>query len=155
MRIVEENMNPENKKITFRIESELQHVALIGVCTKQLVRSLGFDEHESGKIELSVVEAVNNVIIHAYENQPGFTVNIEFRFCEGMLHIVICDQGKSIENLKIPETQGIPDSVDLLSEGGRGIMIIKQSMDFMEYRRESKKNYLILKKRLKTPEKTS
>ncbi len=155
MRIFKEKMNPKNKKITFCIESELQHVSLIGICTKQLARSFGFDNHQSGKIELSVVEAVNNVIIHSYENQPGFMVSIEFQFIEEMLHIVICDEGRGMKNFKIPRTQGIPDSVALLSEGGRGIMIIKRSMDFMEYKRKNKKNYFILRKKLKPSGKKS
>ena len=139
------------KKIKLIIDSDLHNVSLIGMTTNRLCSLSPFLDAESYNIELCVVEAVNNCIIHAYENKNGYEVEVVFSFNSKTLTIEVCDTGKSMdpEFLKtnnIPSLEINPDDFDI-PEGGRGLAIIHQIMDKVAYRSVKGKNILSMIKR--------
>ena len=62
--------------IKLSIESDLSHVYLIGWTIHQIAYKLLGDRVQAFKVEVSVVEAVNNIIIHAYGREPGEMIEI-------------------------------------------------------------------------------
>ncbi|UOA09140.1 ATP-binding protein [Methylobacter sp. S3L5C] len=79
-------------------------------------------------VQLAVVEALNNVILHAYNNQPDNDIVVQWRPENRQLRIEIIDYGLSITSL--PEaTLTAWDA-----ESGRGWWIINACVDEYYYK---------------------
>lgn len=57
------------RRIALVITSDLQNVPLIGQTMERLCSMIPLSTIESHQVTLCVVEAVNNVIVHAYGNE--------------------------------------------------------------------------------------
>lgn len=141
------------KRIKLIIESKLENVPLIGITINKLSSLIFLSDIESYKIELCVVEAVTNSIIHAYGNEAGQDVEVVFTLYADRLTIDVCDIGnpldQNIMNKKNVSSLDVDlDDIANLPEGGRGIAIIKEIMDTVSYKSEKRKNVLTMAKRL-------
>ena len=141
------------KQIKLTIDSHLQNVFLIGLAVNKICSHLGFSELDSYQLELCVVEAVNNVIIHAYKKEAGHEVKVTFRLHPDKLIIDVCDAGKPMEhdllekkNLSFLEFD--PEDLGSIPEGGMGLVIIKEIMDSTGYKTEDGNNHLTMTKKL-------
>jgi anti-sigma regulatory factor (Ser/Thr protein kinase) len=146
------------KRIKLTIDSNLTDVFLIGMAINKLCSMSPFSDVESYQIELCVVEAVNNVIEHAYQNQAGHEVEVVFTLYPDRFTLDICDAGKpmdpnQLEQKEVPALSFDPEDLDHLPEGGWGLAIIKQIMDKASYKTVQGKNILTLTKWFKSGEK--
>ncbi|MBN1850861.1 MAG: ATP-binding protein [Deltaproteobacteria bacterium] len=136
------------KKIKIIIDSDLKDVFLIGMTINRLCSITPFSDSECYKIELCVVEAVNNSIIHAYQNEKGHEVEVTFSMDTRILTVDVCDTGRSmdpeiLQSIHMPSFD--PDSNDLeIPERGRGLAIIKEVMDHVSYKTIDGKNWLTM-----------
>lgn len=137
-----------DRKITIVIQSNLEDVAIVGVAAKELCAGLRIEESVCGDIELSVVEAVNNAVLHAYGNEPGHPVEISFTVRGGRLTIDVCDQGRRMTQDPIPLVAYGCSNRRALPESGMGLMIIEQIMDEVAYRAEKGRNVFSMTRRL-------
>lgn len=74
-------------------------------------------------IQQAAAEALNNVVIHAYHNQPGHEITVRWSVANRQLRIEIIDYGSSITYLPEPE---LPD---FEAENSRGWWIISAGVD--------------------------
>jgi serine/threonine-protein kinase RsbW len=89
-------------------------------------------------LELAVVEAANNIVIHGYGATSGA---IEMRIVAGDgLQVELRDQGRPIPAEKLAESA----APFTLCEGGRGLAIIRSCVDRFDYRSEGGTNRLTL-----------
>jgi len=142
-----------HKRIKLIIESQLENVALIGITINKLCSLISLADIESYQIELCVVEAVTNSIKHAYGNEAGQDVEVVFTLYTDRLTLDVCDTGKSMDQRimnekNVSSLEVDPDNIASMSEGGRGIAIIKEIMDTVAYKSEKRKNVLTMTKRL-------
>jgi len=140
------------KKIKFTIESKLDNVSLIGMAINKLCSLVPFSEIESYQIELCIVEAVTNSIVHAYEKNAGRDVEVVFTLDKSKITLDVYDTGKPLDKKIMNEKncsslEVDPDNLANLSEGGRGLAIIKEVMDCVEYKTEKGKNCLTMTKK--------
>lgn len=140
------------RSIKLIIDSDLKDVALIGMATNRLCSLNNLSDLEAVKIELCVVEAVNNAIIHSYGCKKGHEVEVVFSFNRKILLIDVCNKGTPMdqEALKEKNLSSIeidPDSFDI-PESGRGLMIIKKVMDKVSYSSKGGKSCLSMTKKL-------
>lgn len=126
-------MNSPAQAIKLSIASRLDFVSEVGSTISTWCRELGMDDEQSFQIEVCTVEAVNNSIIHAYQNKPNGQVFIECAVHNNDMHdsklisIKVSDKGQAM-------TQIIPDKlVSENSESGRGWYIMKQWTDSVYY----------------------
>lgn len=100
------------------------------------------------KIELSVEEAVENVVRYAYEGGIGWLeAGTSLDHDSLMLTIELRDAGMPFNPLEKSD----PDIMLPANErsiGGLGIFLCKQMMDSIEYRYEDGNNVLIMKKKV-------
>ncbi len=85
------------------------------------------------EIKLALTEAVANAIIHGNKRNPDKKVEV-YGICEDgqKLVLTITDQGEGFDPATVPD----PTTADKLSRGGgRGIFLIRELMDHMEYRK--------------------
>ncbi len=126
------------KRISLRIDSCLDCVSLVGVSINALCREHGMDEMNSYQVQTAATEAINNAIIHAYENQPGHAVTVDWILEDNVIRIEVTDQGKSMAGMP-PDIEPSPEA-----ESGRGWWIIRRWMDHADYVSSDGFNCLIL-----------
>jgi len=139
------------KSIRFVIDSDLENVPLVGMSVNRLCSLVPFPETEAYIMELCVVEAVNNSIIHAYHNQRGGEVETVFSLYPDRLVIQVFDSGTSmsesvVQRKDLPVSQADPTIIQDIPESGRGIGIIKSIMDYIDYSTDSGRNCLTMTK---------
>jgi serine/threonine-protein kinase RsbW len=90
-------------------------------------------------LQVAVVEAVGNVVRHAAAPAGDFSIGVHR--CENVAVIEILDHGPGF-NMR---PSAMPDA---LAECGRGVALMQQLCDSVEYRRAIDGNRLVLKKRI-------
>ena len=89
-----------NNQISFQLMSLPENVAVARVTVAALAAQLNFTLSELDEIKVAVSEAVSNAIIHGYENNPKYFVQVVIKLYEHALEIVVEDQGKGIEDIE-------------------------------------------------------
>ena len=106
------------------------------------------DDELRFKIELSIEEAVENVVQYAYEGGIGWLeAGTSLDDKSLILTIELRDAGMPFNPLE-KEDPDITLSADERPVGGLGIYICKNMMDSISYRYEDGNNVLVMKKRV-------
>jgi serine/threonine-protein kinase RsbW len=136
--------------IQLTIDSNLQHVPLIGTAVNRLMGHFGGDELECYHVELCVVEAVTNAIRHAYGNLPGHPVNVRFGVRGQRLEIRVINGGLALPRARLENTGLVydPSDIDNLPCGGMGLYLLRRLMDEVRGYEEGGLNHLVMSKRL-------
>ena len=87
-------------------------------------------------ILISLTEAVNNAIIHGNKEDQNKYVEIELNKTTQGISFVISDQGLGFNPKTIPDPTR-PENIGCC--GGRGVFLIKQLADRVEYRDNGRK----------------
>ncbi len=85
---------PPSKKITFLVDSKLKNVSLAGVAIRGICSYLSLSDVDAYYLELCVVEAVNNAIKHAYDNEEGHVVEVDITYSSEEIILDITDRGR-------------------------------------------------------------
>ncbi len=133
------------------IDSDFDKVALLARAVRALCAEL-LDEEAADAVEISLVEAVNNVIEHGYEGQPGRDVGVEVSVQLDRIVIEVVDQAAPMKSdvLAHAAAEIVFDetNIDSLPEGGMGLALIRMNMDEVEYHSGSGENRLRMVKRI-------
>jgi len=124
--------------ITLTIESRPENVALLSAAVRGLCSDAAVSEITGMQIELALAEACNNVIEHAYDNEPGHLMTAVWKQDGDRLCIDLIDQGQTMTALPAAEMP------DVFEEHGRGWPIIRACMDEIHYRSAGADNILTL-----------
>ncbi len=120
----------EKRTIRMIINSDLEDVALIGTSVNKLCSLTGLSELDCYNVELSVVEVCTNSIRHAYNNEKGHEIEVEFSiFPEKKIEVNVFDSGKGIKGKINPKLDFDPGDLSSLPEGGMGLYLIFNIMD--------------------------
>lgn len=137
------------ERINIRISCELEHIGLMGMAVNGICQR--FPEDVSWKIELSVIEAITNVIKYACQYSPDKQVDLGLTIQGNQLKIVISDDGHSMDIARFEAGRVLDfdraNALDL-EEGGRGLGLIHSLMDEVDYQSDEGINQLILTKNM-------
>ena len=136
------------RAVTLRIDSRLDHVELLGRAVRALCATSGVPARECAQVELAMVEAVNNVIRHAYKLEAGHPVDVVFTVEPESFTIEVIDEGRSRPERPAPELDFDPTDIASLPEGGMGLFIIHSVMDRVEYASRDGRNTFTMARRL-------
>lgn len=111
------------------------------------------EEHELSpknifELNLILDELITNIISYAYEDDSDHAIELEINKEKDELKIQLIDDGKEFNPLEKEEVK-LDEDLDERKIGGLGIHIVKEKTDEIKYKRESNKNILMLKKKLK------
>lgn len=134
------------------VESRLENVPLIGSAVRGIAELLSIDEIGSYHLELCAVEAVTNVIKHAYHLEGGHSVELEIQVCRDRLTFKLRDSGESMDVSRIVPLQFDPSNPETLPESGMGIFILKSLMDEIDYEVIDGRNVMRMSKYIKIKE---
>jgi serine/threonine-protein kinase RsbW len=140
-------------RFRFTIESNLSDVFLVSVVIRGVCDRLGVNPAEASLVDVSAVEAVTNVIKHAYLGTPGHEVTVEVLSAGERLDLYVRDQGQSMPGEQVARLrygsnalEFDPHDLGRVPEGGMGLQIIHQIMDETDYTTEAGTNCLRLTK---------
>lgn len=134
------------KEIKLIIDSDLANVSLIGMAVNKICTQIPLDKIEAYQIETCVVEAVTNVIKHAYKNETGHDAAVSIKLHLDRITFLVCDTGKSMNPEQPAKLEFDPSDLENLPEGGMGLFIIHQIMDEVTYETIKDRNVLTMTK---------
>ena len=136
---------PTTQSVTLVVESQLENTVLIAMAVRGLCALTPLPETEVNRIELCVVEIVNNAIEHAYGHEQGHKVEVDvFVVPDQSITINVVDYGKkipvSLNELLEPREVMDLDNPDTWKLSGRGLSIVQRVMDELRYDSEDGRN---------------
>lgn len=131
-----------SQQISLQIDSRLDCVAPVGARINSLCCEHGMDEMNSYQVQTALTEAINNVIIHAYHNQPGYKVFVNWSLKDKLICIEVSDKGKKMSKIP-PDIEPSPEA-----ENGRGWWIMRRWMDQVDYVSSNGLNRLIMYRKI-------
>lgn len=115
------------------IDSRLEEVREAGRRAHAFCLESGLSPEDAFWLELAVVEALNNAVIHAYAGEPGGRVRLDLVMRDGRCEVAVTDWGRAFDfAARLAEARRKGDAADG-SEGGRGLLILDQVCDRLEY----------------------
>lgn len=87
-------------------------------------------EEDFNRVMLALSEAVNNAIMHGNEQDPDKNAYINASLDNRTLTIRVRDEGEGFDPEEVPDPL---KEENLLNQGGRGIYLIEQYADEVEY----------------------
>lgn len=135
-------MNSKN----FTINSAYQNVSSVCFIIKTFCEELHINGDKVREIELSIAEALNNIIKHSYKGNEENKIDICMSVDDGKFIINLTDYGESRKNVGKPVLEFDPADIDSLPEGGMGLFIIEKLMDENIYSIDGNKNIFTLVK---------
>jgi len=138
--------------ISLSIDSDLDKVSLLARAVRALCQDL-LDPEEQDAVELSLVEAINNVIKHGYHGERGKDVQVSVGLQTDQVVIDIIDHAPPMAPEVLENASADPftfDETDLadIPEGGMGLALIRMNMDEVEYVSNGSENRLRMVKRI-------
>jgi anti-sigma regulatory factor (Ser/Thr protein kinase) len=99
------------------------------------------------RLHLALEEHLTNVICYGYDTGESGTVRVRLSLERPILRIEIEDDGKPFNPVEAPVVDTtLP--LDTKPLGGLGLLMIRKSVDELEYRRVANRNVLTIKKRV-------
>jgi len=117
--------------ITMRMPSRLELLGVLDRVADSLCERMEFDDESRSRVTMSVIEAGTNAIQHGHRRDASKPVDIEFHVLPDALEILVHDSGKGFDLSKVNGNVTTPDH--LLDVRGRGIYIMRECMDTVEY----------------------
>ncbi len=119
---------PENKELT--LSSSFEEIQYVESFAKELQQWAQFSDDNLGRIMLTLSEAVTNAIVHGNKQDPEKKVFVSAHHEARTLKINVEDEGKGFNPEELPNPL---KEENLLDQGGRGVYLIKQYSDKVEY----------------------
>ena len=91
-------MDSTTKNATFElvVPSSPEYLALLRSCARWFCERTDLSQNEISRTILCVVEAVTNIIRHAYQGSPDETIVIRFRESDDVLEFEFVDEGHGV-----------------------------------------------------------
>lgn len=112
------------------IESSTANLRKVEEFLEEISLEAGITGESYGKVLVSVMEAVNNAIIHGNCGDISKRVTIIFRYESTSLSIIITDEGNGFVPEKIPDPTS-PENLENIR--GRGVFLMRRLADTIEY----------------------
>lgn len=140
----------QGQTLRLEIDSDLANTTLIAMAVRGLCAMTALSPVEVNRVELCVVEIVNNAIEHAYGHEKGHKVEVAAHLAQSALTLTVSDWGKAMVKGKL-ESASMPVDLDdpaLWLDSGRGLPIVQNLMDSVSYHRDGDKNSFVMLKHI-------
>jgi serine/threonine-protein kinase RsbW len=127
--------------ISIRVHSHLKYTDLFHTVLTQVAKDLSIPQERLDWVALSLREAVNNAVLHGSKNDPKRWIEVEMEVTEKELVIKVWDEGKGFPEGVLRDPRN-PEN--LLRPNGRGIFLIRQFVDKVEFDRDRKGRFGIV-----------
>jgi len=114
--------------------------------TSRISKELLFDEDACDDLSIAITELFNNALHHGNKNDASKKITITFTVLSGGLQISVRDEGKGFEPAKIKNPL---DEENILKTSGRGLFLVEQLVDEIDYKVSPKGSEVIVFKKFK------
>jgi serine/threonine-protein kinase RsbW len=132
------------QQVELEISSDPRWLRMVRAMMDEVSRQAGFGEAERCDIMIAVDEALSNVMKHAYKGDPNGRVWLSCIAGSGCLEIVLRDKGEALDPKRLD-----PPPPDEMRAGGRGIFLMRSTMDEVIFERNGNTNLVRLSKHVK------
>ena len=122
-------------KLNLELQSSYKALDLLEGLLNELQVVLNFDDDFYARLMLSVSEAATNAIVHGNKLNPSKKVTIDAEANTHTLAFTIKDEGDGFNPDNIPNPL---EEEHLLIPSGRGVFLIKEYADVLEYQDEGR-----------------
>lgn len=116
-------------RIELKIPSQLVYLGVPDAVLMELASDLPFDQKQMDELSTSVIEACTNAMEHGNRLREDQPVEVHFDFGANEIEVAVFDYGDGFD------FQGWKPPTDLLQERGRGILIMREFSDELEFGR--------------------
>lgn len=113
------------------LQSTYEEAESIPEFVEELQKKTGLDEDSTGKLMLLLSEAVTNAIVHGNNEDPSKKVDVEINIKPDSITTTVEDEGKGYN--PDHDSENPLNEENLLNEGGRGIFLLEEISDELEY----------------------
>lgn len=114
-----------------RLPSERQSITAVSPFLESIQELVRLGPQRLNDLHVAITEAVNNAIIHGHGCRPEHMVDVEVHATDHDVTIVVRDYGVGFDPELVPDPR-LPENI--LREGGRGVFLIRQLADAVEFR---------------------
>jgi len=118
------------RKFELKFSSDTKYLENVEKLSTKVAHYAKLSESDSDDLGIVTTELVNNAIHHGNQNDPGKLVHITFTVDDKKIELRIMDQGGGFNPEKLKDPLA-PEN--LLNESGRGIFLIRNLMDGLEF----------------------
>jgi serine/threonine-protein kinase RsbW len=138
--------NGDIEKLKIVIPADVAALEKVGACVNEFLASRQWPVEEVMKVELAVREALANAIRHGCRNDASKLVDCRVTLNAGELLIVVRDPGQGFDVRAVANPL---ERANLFKPGGRGVFLINQLMDGVEFTEGGRQ--VRMRKRLRGP----
>jgi serine/threonine-protein kinase RsbW len=121
----------KKKKFELQFFSDTKYLEKVEKLSSKVARYALLSESENDDLGIVTTELVNNAIHHGNKNDPSKKVKIIFTVDSKKLELRIFDEGNGFDPKKLKDPLA-PEN--LFSESGRGIFLIRNLMDSLDFK---------------------
>ena len=116
-----------------RIESKLSNLGIVENAVDTITRDAGINKENYGKILVSVLEAVNNAIVHGNKSDKNKFVDIEIILENSSMSVTVMDQGSGFRPAEVPDPTE-PENLEKVN--GRGVFLMSRLADKIKFNKK-------------------
>lgn len=131
----------------YRLRNDLSELTRLGDLVHNFATAEKLSSDTRQAFDLSLAEWITNVISYAWTD--GAAHEIELRLCvaDGVACAEVRDDGRAFNPLQHPPADTAAP-LETRAIGGLGIHMMRKLMDTVEYRREGRRNVVVMSKRV-------
>ena len=132
--------------LALRLASRVDQLRKIREAVREAAESCGCSAECAADVVMAVDEACQNVIRHAYRDDPGGAIELEIMRCGEDLVVYVQDSAPAVDPEEVK-----PRDLDEIRPGGLGTHLIREMMDSADFIRlqSGRGNLLRMVKRIR------
>ena len=127
---------------TLNITSSSDNIRLVERLVEDVCDVFNLNEDNYGNILIAVTEAVNNAIYHGNQGNPEKYIKIGFESGDKNIKFSVADEGIGFDYNNLPDPT---DPLNLGKPNGRGVFLIKNLADKVEFNNNGQEVFLTFK----------
>ena len=121
---------------TLSIRSRIESLSEVERLVEEISSECNMSSEIYGNVLIATLEAANNAILHGNKLDEEKDVNIQFKWDEKELQLVVTDQGNGFDFKNIPDPTA-PENVEKVS--GRGVFLMEKLSDEIKFLKNGRK----------------
>lgn len=125
-----------NSRVELRLPSRMEYLGVPDVVLQEIGVELGCSKRGLEELGTAIIEACTNAMEHGNHLAEDLTIEICFDLGEDGIEVTVLDQGPGFDHA------GWKPSEDLMRQRGRGILIMREFTDHLEFGRHADGRFL-------------
>lgn len=112
------------------IPGSIEYLPLVDTVCQAFCGWAGIDSEVADQIAVAAVEGATNAVVHGSKCQRSKKVRVLFEKTRSGIIVSVADEGEGFDPDRVPDPT---EDANVMKESGRGIFIMKQVMDRVEF----------------------